>query len=451
MKRIICLVMALIVTVTMFASCGGGETELPKDGKIQLTFYAREFEDWANDHLRDLVARFNAESDTIQVNVKFFTSDTYSDGLTVARENGKAPDLYMLEYGSLYTHAKNGYAAKLDGLLPQEALDDIFENVRDMVSLDGNVYAYPWLLEPATLFFYRKDILQENGIAEPPATWDELYAACEAIKPTRDLDEYCLGLPVSGAEYAWITYGMQYNTCDGLAVDESWLNSNIENPGYKALCEFFYMIYSNGYAPKAAITSEGYTYIVDALCEGKLAMTFGGSWSIAEIYQYYPEMAEKIGVTVIPTQSGDSQKTTSGNGGWTYCISASSKQQEAAAEFLKWMFIDDTPRAAEYFLKAYNSKAPTNATLQQYLQTAESDVDPSWTQVVYDVAARGIPEASYPWDISFAVGQMFETMQNSWGSAPFEQLYASALEKAKSTIASVMSRSSYEGNPKYGK
>lgn len=455
MKRFLSLLLAAIMLISLFAGCGtdtpGGSEpqETIPDDRTQLTFYAREFEEWANSHVKDLVERFNESQEEIYVSVKFFTGDTYTDALTVARENGKSPDVFMLEYGSLTTYAKNGYAAALNDLLPQTALDDLMDNVREMVTYQDKVYAYPWTLEPATLLFYRKDILAQNGITEVPETWEELYTACEKLKGTRDLGEYCLGLPVSSVEYAWITYGMQQNTCGGLAVNESWMVSNIDNPGYKDLCEFFYNIYSNGYAPSAAITSEGYTYIVDALCKGTLAMTFGGSWSIAEIHQYFPETAENIGVAPIPTRDGNNDTTTSGNGGWTYCISGDSRKQEAAATFLQWLFTDDVARAGEYFLKAYNSKAPTSKALKDYLQTAQSDVDPEWVKVVYDVAEKGIPEAQYSWDIAYAVGMMFETMQISHSAGSFEEVYAHALSTAKSTIDSVMSRVSYEGNPKY--
>ena len=456
MKKVFCLLLAAAMLMTVFVGCGptqrpGNDTEetIPDDGRTHLTFYAREFEEWANAHVKELVERFNQEQSDIYVTVKFFTGDTYSDALTVARENGKAPDVYMLEYGSLTTHAKNGYAAALNDLLPQEALDDLLDNVRQMVTYKDKIYAYPWVLEPATLLFYRKDILQSNGIEKVPQTWQELYDACAKLKTTRKLGEYCLGLPVSSVEYAWTTYGMQQNTCGALAVDDSWMVSNIENQGYKDLCEFFYTIYSNGYAPSAAITSEGYTYIVDALCKGTLAMTFGGSWSIAEIHQYFPEMADKIGVVPIPTRDGNSSITTSGNGGWTYCISGDSMKQTAAATFLKWLFVDDVERTGEYFLKAYNSKAPTSKALKTYLETAPSDVDPQWVEVMYDVAEKGIPEAQYPWDIAYAVGMMFETMQISHSAGSFEEVYSHALRTAKSTIDAVMSRVSYAGNPKY--
>lgn len=459
MKKYISVCMAvLLLAVTLLSGCAGGSSDETGDtgtpnhvdsDAVHLTFYAREFEEWSNAHMRELVERFNAEHTDIQVDLKSFASDVYVDGLTVARENGKAPDVYMLEYGSVYTHAKYGYAAPLNDLLPQSALDDLFENVRSMVSYDDKVYAYPWTLEPATLLFCRTDLLEACGVSTIPATWDELYEACAAVKPSLNLGQYCIGLPSGSVELAWTTYGLQYNTCGKLAVDDSWMVSNIEDPGYKEICRFLYNIYSNEYAPSAGISSEGYTDIVSALCEDKLAMCVGGSWSIAEIYQDYPEMADKISVSAIPTIDGDTQKTTSGNGGWTFCISEDSGKKEAAAEFIQWLFVDDPARAGEYFLKAYHSKSPTSNALKEYLEANPSEVDPAWAQVVNEVASQGIPEAQYPWDIAFAVGQMFEAIQVGAASSSFEDLYNSASATAKSSIDSVMSRTSYEGNPRY--
>ena len=69
--------------------------------------------------------------------------------------------------------------------------------------------------------------------------------------------------------------------------------------------------------------------------------------------------------------------------------------------------------------------------------------------MVNDVAEKGIPEGQYPWDIAYAVGKMFEEMQISHSAGSFEEVYTHALNTAKSNIDSIMSRVSYEGNPRY--
>jgi len=458
MLKKISIIITLVLAIFIVASCekNGNEDDnknYVEEGATRITVYAREFEQWARKHLEGLVNEFNKDlTDGIQVQVKFYTQDTYADALTVARENGKAPDLYMATYGELYSNIRNNNAAAVDSYLSAEAKADIFDTALDLVTYDDKVYAYPWNLEPGSLFFYRKDVFSSLGITKVPKTWDELLAVCAKIKPTLTRGQYCLGLPLGGIECAWATYGMQQNTTGGLALDETWKNHRLDEPGYKQLAKFFYDVYVNDYAPTAALTAEGYTYIVDALCDEKLAMTFAGSWCIAEIYDYTnnnEEIIKNIGVAPIPTIDGDHSKITSSNGGWCYCISEQSKNKDKAARFLNWMLAENTERTASYFVAAYNSKAPTTKSVKTYLDSKDSKVPNEWINVVNDVASKGIPEAIYPFDISLEVGKILERMQLQCKTEPFDILYGKALNDAKNNIETIMQRTTYPSNPKY--
>lgn len=449
------LILVAILSLTILVACGD-ETEeeiYVEEGATKVVVYAREFEQWAREHLEGLANEFNKDlTDGIQVQVKFYTQDTYADALTVARENGKAPDLYMTTYGELYTNIQNNNATSLDSYLSETAVNDILPTALDLVKYGDSIYAYPWNLEPGSLLFYRKDMLAAAGVTKVPTTWEELYAACAKIKPTLNKAQYCLGLPLGGTECAWVTYGMQQNTTGGLALDDSWRVSRLNEQGYKDIAKFFYTIYSNDYAPTAGLTSEGYTYIVDALCDSKLAMTFAGSWCAAEIYDYTEgdlSMVEKIGVAPIPTLTGDQSGTTSANGGWCYCISEQSKNKDKAAKFLNWMFTENAERTAQYFIEAYNSKAPTSASVKAYLDTHSSNVPSEWAAVINDVAEKGIPEPIYPFDISLEVGKIFERMQIQCKTEAFESLYAKSLNEAQANINTIMGRNTYPSNPKY--
>lgn len=449
------LVLVAILSILSLVACSNDDDEIEyiEEGATKITVYAREFEQWAKDHLQGLVNEFNKNMDDgIQVSVKFYTEDTYADALTVARENGKAPDLFMTTYGEIYTGIKNNNVACLDDYLSEEAVDDILDTCIEMITYDNSIYAYPWNMEPGTLFFYRKDIFAQAGITKIPTTWAELYDACSKIKPLLNRAQYCIGLPLGGTETAWVTYGMQQNTTGGLALKDSWLEHRLDNEGYKELAKFFYTIYSNDYAPTAALTSEGYTYIVDALCDDQLAMTFAGSWCIAEIYDYTDgdlDIVNNIGVAPIPTIDGNQTGTTSANGGWCYCISEQSTHKDKAAVFLNWMFTESAERTAQYFIEAYNSKAPTSKSVQEYLDNYQSKVPSEWTTVVNEVASQGIPEPIYPFDISLEVGKIFERMQLQCKTDDFDSLYSKALNDAKNNISTIMTRTTYPKNPKY--
>ena len=452
MKKAICLLAVCALLAGALCGCSPESSDGPGEGETRIVFYARLFEEYANEHLEKLVNTFNEDkTDGVYVDVKFFDKDdAYVTALEVARSTSSPLDLYVIQYADLYSQVKGGYAEPLNAYFSEEEWDDLYDYVLDMVTYDGQYYAFPWLVEPGSLFFYRKDLLSNAGITAAPSTWDELLAACAAVQDQVPPNGYALGLPTGSADLSWATWGLQYNTTGGLAVSDDWMTSRMDNAGWRDLCEFFYELSSKGYTPIDSLTPLGYEDLVDAVCEGKLAMAMGGSWSIARIMYYYPEMADQIGVSVLPTKTGDSTLPTSANGGWSYVMSANSPNKELVAKFLKWMFTESTERTAEYFTVTYHSKQSPSQKVDAWLDEQELSVNAQWIETMRQVAGSGIPEPTYPWDISNTVGLMLSAMQVDSSKQAFSSLFETRIEIATEDIATIMSRSSYVPNPKSG-
>ncbi len=455
---------SLLTIASLFAatSCGTTPSEevYVEEGATKITIYAREFEKWAKDHLTGLVNEFNKDlTDGIQVSVNFFTESNYPTALMTSRENGRAPDIYMSTYAELYnSHIQGNHAAAIESYFTEEELNDIIPSFKEMCTYNDHLYAYPWNVEPGSLFFYRKDMLKQAGVNKVPSTFEELYDACEKLVNSGVVrkGQYACGLPLGSYEATWVTYGLQQNMTGGLMLEDDWktlrLNKEGSAQGFKDIAEFFYNMYSNNYSQTAALTSEGYTYIVDAICDGTLAMTYSGSWGFAEIFDYLGDdldLVEQIGVAPIPTLSGDQTKTTSSNGGWCYVMSEESKHKDLAAKFMKWMFTEDVERTGEYFIKAHYSKSATSKSVQDYLKTTKLNVPQDWFDTCNEVASLGIPEATFPWDIGQEFGKIIETMELNCKKDTFEGLYAKALNVAVNNCETIMSRQSYPRNPKY--
>lgn len=462
MKKIVLflLVGTVLFANLMLASCscsknnGKGDDKIyVEEGATKVTIYSRDFEAWYQSHMKKLVNEFNKDlTDGIQLDIKFFSESTYSQALTVARENNKAPDIFIDTYANIYANKVAGYCEELNPYLSDKAIDDLIDSCREMVTYDDKIYAYPFYVEPGSLLFYRKDILQKAGITSVPKTFDELYAACENIKPLLRRGQYVMGLPIGSAECTWVTYGLQQNCTGGLVVDDSWMNSRINEPGFKDIAEFFYNMFQNKYCPEAAVSADGYTYIVDALCDETLAMTYAGSWCIAEIFDYTEndmDIINNIGIAPIPTKSGDQSITTSANGGWCFNISSASKKKDLAAKVINWLFTENTERTAQYFIEAYNSKSPTTKSVKKYLDSKTFNVPSEWVKVVNDVAEKGIPEPIFPWDISNQFGIILEYMELNATTKTFKNAYEEALAQANANIATIMNRGNYTPNPNY--
>jgi hypothetical protein len=116
---------------------------------------------------------------------------------------------------------------------------------------------------------------------------------------------------------------------------------------------------------------------------------------------------------------------------------------------LNWLLVDSPERGAQYFIAAYNSKSPTTKSVKAYLDGRSFDVPSEWAQVVNDVASKGIPEATFPWDVANTFGSVLEKMELYATTKTFNSAYDEAIASAKQTLATIMSRTSYTQNPKY--
>lgn len=98
-----------------------------------------------------------------------------------------AVDVMYLTDSSLKRFAANGWLAPLDDLWEkyktEYKLDDFPPAVMDAVSYNGHIYAMP-ILTNTELFYYRKDLFEQAGIA-PPKTMDEYLAAAEKLNSGR--------------------------------------------------------------------------------------------------------------------------------------------------------------------------------------------------------------------------------------------------------------------------
>lgn len=70
-------------------------------------------------------------------------------------------------------------------VVSEETYNKMYEAFLAQSEVDGTVWAIPapW---SARAMYYNKDILDAAGVTEVPTTWDELKAACEAIKSYDD-------------------------------------------------------------------------------------------------------------------------------------------------------------------------------------------------------------------------------------------------------------------------
>ena len=365
---------------------------------VTVVVWNQIFEEWNQEFFTQKVEEYNALGRGYVVEQTFVAGDAWTERMTGAQAGGTAPDTYVISYNNLVSSARDSLIMPLDDLLPAEAFEDLNDNVKEMVSFDGKYWAYPQLVEPSTVLYYRTDLFEEAGITKVPTTWDELI---EAGKKLTTNDIFGLSIPDFGS-MGWCTWGLQYATAGHLAINDNW-DAPLIDQGYIDLANFYKECYDTGIVPEQSLA--GYATMQD-FGEGNVAMKFCGSWGVAQIINEYPELADKFAVAAPPTKDGNQDTILATNGGWSYVIDAKTDCAEGAADYISWLLAEDIETSAEFFQLASYAKAAPRKSVSEYLNANAGDS--TWAETVNYVSAHAISEPIYPWDISMAVSLMFE-------------------------------------------
>ena len=96
-------------------------------------------------------------------------------------QSDNPPDVYSAALGGgLRVYAEQGLIADITDLWEEQGWDEVFPaSVKAMSTVNGRQYFVPQAIQWNGIF-YRTDVMADAEV-EPPATWDELLAACDAL------------------------------------------------------------------------------------------------------------------------------------------------------------------------------------------------------------------------------------------------------------------------------
>ncbi|MDH3301157.1 MAG: extracellular solute-binding protein [Acidimicrobiia bacterium] len=165
---------------------------------------------------RDRAAEFNEAHPEYNVVVTEFDSyNTVFEQAQLAIEDGNPPEIiHFFEAATqealdavdgdgnpIFTSVTDAIGDRTEILGEPVVLGDVVSAATKYYTIDGQLYSMPWNTSSTTMFS-NMDILNEAGITEPPATWAEVEAACEAIMALPDApSEGCITWPNHGWFY----------------------------------------------------------------------------------------------------------------------------------------------------------------------------------------------------------------------------------------------------------
>jgi ABC-type glycerol-3-phosphate transport system substrate-binding protein len=307
--------------------------ELWLGGTLTTSTPGTPYETWVN-HVID---RFKAAVPGSDVNITLLPSnnDQLAAQVQAAFASGKVPDVMMLYSGAYTTvyadglRRLNDYVDATPGFYDQMNLWDGACIDFDCKGGTGEIVGVP---VEAYLFvlFYRKDLLQQAGIAAPPTDFDELYAQCETL--------------AKAGIQPWV-YGDRdgYTTSNMLTTNitstfeqgdvQRLLSGDMQytDPKFLDALNPVIAMKDHGCIPADASTREQIDASND-LVTGKAAYMEG----YPQFLPYFESIRDQLGVTRIPySGTGPLSATNSSFSGDNWVIPAQAAHPELAWEFIK--------------------------------------------------------------------------------------------------------------------
>nr|WP_237694768.1 sugar ABC transporter substrate-binding protein [Streptomyces sp. SID5468] len=346
-----------------------------------------------------VASEFQKKNPGIKVDVKVYSWNDVDKKVADMVAAGNAPDIAQI--GAYADYAAKNQLYSVDDLLSIPAQADFITSMESAGEVNRTQYGMPFVSSTRMLFYnkalFRKaGIVNPDGSAKPPTSWDELKADAAKLKSVGVKDPF--GLPFGPEEPAaetliWMLGGGSGYTdqLGSYTIDSpqnidtfKWIKSNLVDPGL------------TGTDP--AVTNR--QDVFDAFCKGQVGMLNGHPTLLQQAAKAHVD----FGIAKIPGKNGPLGSTV-GVADWMMAFKQHGHRQQIGKflqfaygqqntlQFLKqydllpvtvsasdamrsdtsvkqlWPFIDELP-SAQFYPDNKTSWGPVNARLKQVIGRA---------------------------------------------------------------------------------
>lgn len=339
-SRIAALVLALVMLALCMTGCGGGQnTPAATDGtgapqpseaanpdstdleeEITITFWHTYGDSEEAQFLNVVMPLWEAAHPNIKVEAVRQDSSQYHQMIVTSFGTGMSPDVARVDITNVAAYAAQGGLTAISDFADFGDISaDYLEAPLSTNLYQGKYYGLP-LDTNCKAAVVNQNVLAELGLSQVPATMEEL------IEAAKDRGTYSINVSGVGDwdmyPYFWLFGGTL--TDDGFTQATGYLDSEASIAAFNKLIELH---------DQKIFTIRDVDGTVDAWdgINSEYAMFFEGPWYFGS---YEDSEAKGIVASTIPTYEG---RSTSVVGGEDIVVFATSKHQEAAYEFAKFM------------------------------------------------------------------------------------------------------------------
>lgn len=332
--------MALVCAALMAASTVvSAVPALADDGeKTEISIIAAQYGQNTADWWKTFESDFEAAYPDIDLTVEVVSWNDIYTVVNTRIGNGEAPDILNIDVFADYV--ADDLLLPAQDYVSEETYSKMYESFLAQSEIDGTVWAVPDLAS-ARAMYYNVDILEAAGV-EPPTTWDELTAACEAIKAYDD-SIYPWGIDMTTDEgQAAFAYYTWNNGGGFVDEDGNWNLNSAEN--VEAI-EYAIGLVNSGYTNSDPATETRYD-LQDMFGTGQIAMLIAPN----SLPTYIADGGSTVNYAVASIPSNTGESVSAGVMDRFMCFDNGYSDEELSAITTFFDFFYDDDRYSDWVL-----------------------------------------------------------------------------------------------------
>jgi multiple sugar transport system substrate-binding protein len=328
-------VLALSATLTGCGDDGGVSGGAEGDGTGTIEFWDNNAgvrtEIW-----KEIIADFEDEHPDIDVKYVGIPSDQVQSKYDTAIQAGAGslPDVGAVGTSFLANLVAQGALDPIDDRLAESGIEEqllplMMESVRATAGDGEETYALPTSANQGVIW-YRTDLFGQAGL-EPPATWDDFYAAAEELT---DADENEFGFTIRGGEgsVAQALDAMYSQSGIGSFWNEAGTETTVNDPANVAALERYVGLY-NEVTPEADLSND-FIGMVATFTGGGVGMVQHNLGSTADVTAAF---GDDVAGLPMPTAEEGGHHTFVSNPVDGMSLFSSSENKAAAWTFIEYV------------------------------------------------------------------------------------------------------------------
>lgn len=352
MKRIIALLLAIIMVMSLLTACSNNtpsessssdpaSTAKNEAGEEQITIsFMHQWNDEARlPYWEDLVNRYMEQNPNVKIEMQAVANEPYKEKLRVMLAGDDVPDLFFTWDGDYIARfAEAGVIMNLDEMLAAdpEFKDSFNQGLLTTGQYNGSQYGFP-IRTCVNFILYYTDKFEQYGLEEPE-TWDEFMEICDVLKENGEIPLMLGNLNGSPLTHWMAALNLMLVDPETLAADYYLETGDFSDPNYVKTLETLKEMYDSGtFLPGGASVDSNAA--VEGWCAGNTVMIYDQCASFKT--KFAPGASGDWGIFQLPPMegAGDPEMMI----GWIdqFAISSKCEHPEVVLDFLKFFYNEE--------------------------------------------------------------------------------------------------------------